>query len=450
MNQKHLTDEVICLTQDLIRFDTTNPPGNETPCIEYIAAVLRREGIEPVVLESAPGRGSLVARLKGDGSLPPILLMGHVDVVPAEADHWQRPPFSGDLVDGIVWGRGATDMKQMVAMELMTVLLLKRAGAPLQDAGLPLKRDVILMVNADEETGGKLGAGFIAEQHPDLIRDAEYAINEGGATSIELDGKLFFVCSTAEKGSARFTLRGRGEPGHASQPHTRNAILPLSQALARLIETPLPLYVTTTARAHVEAIASHVDHDLSTTLTDLLDPATHDAAMAALPLSEPVKRRLSAALHNTATPTILRAGTKINVIPAVAEADIDCRILPGTTLDSLEREVRGVVGDRVEIAFGPVYKPLEADPASPLFETMRHVLAEHEPGSVLVPGLITGGTDAKRVGPLGIKVYGFVPMRYEGPSMTGLAHNHDERVSVANLEFGTRVLYDVVARFCGR
>jgi acetylornithine deacetylase/succinyl-diaminopimelate desuccinylase-like protein len=384
-----------------------------------------------------------VARLKGDGSLPPILLMGHVDVVPAEADHWQRPPFSGDLVDGVVWGRGATDMKQMVAMELMTVLMLKRAR-------VPLKRDVVLMVNADEETGGKLGAGFIAEQHPDLIRDAEYAINEGGATSIELDGKLFFVCSTAEKGSARFTLRGRGEPGHASQPHTRNAILPLSQALARLIETPLPLHVTKTARSHVESIASHVNHGLSTTLTGLLDPATHDAAMADLPLSEPVKRRLSAALHNTATPTILRAGTKINVIPAVAEADVDCRILPGTTLDSLEGELRAVVGSQVEIAFGPVYKPLESDPASPLFETMRDVLAEHEPGSVLVPGLITGGTDAKRVGPLGIKVYGFVPMRYEGPTMTGLAHNHDERVSVANLEFGTRVLYDVVARFCGR
>ncbi len=171
--------------------------------------------------------------------------------------------------------------------------------------------------------------------------------------------------------------------------------------------------------------------------------------MAALPLAEPVKRRLSASLHNTATPTILRAGSKINVIPAVAECDVDCRILPGTTLASLEQEVRAVVGDEVEVEFGPVYPALEADPASPLFETIGEVLGEHEPGSALVPGLITGGTDAKRVGPLGIKVYGFVPMRYEGPSMTGLAHNHNERVSVANLAFGTHVLYDVVSRFCG-
>lgn len=441
MNWHHITEEVTRLTQDLIRFDTTNPPGNETPCLAHITAILRREGIEPVVLESAPGRGSLVARLKGDGSLPPLLLMGHVDVVPAEADKWQRPPFSGDLADGIVWGRGATDMKQMVAMELMTLLLLKRTGAA-------LKRDVILMTNADEETGGKLGAGFIAEQHPDLIRDAEYAINEGGATSIELGGKLFFVCSTAEKGTARFTVRGRGEPGHASQPHTRNSILPLSKALVRLIETPLPVHITKTAAMHVETMAQHVSPSLAATLRALLDGGTHDAAMAALPLAEPVKRRLSAALHNTATPTLLRAGTKINVIPAQADCDVDCRILPGTTPESLAEEVRAVVGDAVELEFGKVYPALESDPASPLFETIRAVLAEHEPGSALVPGLITGGTDAKRVAPLGIKVYGFVPMRYEGPGMTGLAHNHNERVSVANLAFGTHVLYDVVSRFC--
>ncbi|MBM4457525.1 MAG: M20/M25/M40 family metallo-hydrolase [Chloroflexi bacterium] len=267
---------------------------------------------------------------------------------------------------------------------------------------------------------------------------------------MELDGKLFFVCSTAEKGTARFTLRGRGEPGHASQPHTRNAILPLSKALTRLIETPLPLHVTKTARAHVEALAQHVNHGLSNTLYELFDPATHDAAMAALPLAEPVKRRFSAAFHNTATPTILRAGAKINVIPAEAEADVDCRILPGTTLPALEGEVRAVVGSEVEVEFGPIFPALAADPDSPLFEMIRQVIAERAEGAVVVPGLITGGTDAKRVGPLGIKVYGFVPMRYEGPSMTGLAHNHNERVSTANLGFGVQTLYEVVRRFCSQ
>ena len=245
MDWSLVRDQATGILRDLIRFDTTNPPGNETPCVEYIAATLRRDGIEPVILESALGRGNLVARLEGDGSLPPLLLMGHVDVVPAEADKWERPPFSADLVDGIVWGRGAMDMKQMVTMELMTFLLLKRAGAP-------LKRDVILMANADEEAGGTFGAGWMASNHPDLIR-AEYAINEGGATSLVLDGRVFHVCSTAEKGAARFTLRGRGQPGHASQPHKNNAILPLAKAVTKLIETPLPLRVTRTSRAHIEA-----------------------------------------------------------------------------------------------------------------------------------------------------------------------------------------------------
>ncbi len=442
MNWANVQKELTCLLQDLLRFDTTNPPGNETPCVEYIAAMLRREGIEPVVLESAPGRGNLIARLRGDGSLPPLLLMGHVDVVPAEADKWKHPPFAGELIDGMLWGRGATDMKQMVAMELMTLVLLQRERVPLQ-------RDVILMANADEETGGALGAGWIAEHHPDLIR-AEYAINEGGATCIELDGRYFFVCSTAEKGTARFTLRGRGAAGHASQPHPHNAILPLSKALVRLVETPLPLHVTRTARAHVEAVARGVNPELAATLLGLLDPAVHAQALAALPLTDAVKRRISASLHNTATPTMLRAGKKINVIPAQAECQVDCRVLPGRTLETLEQEVRAVVGNQVEIEFAPLLPGLESDPASPLFETIRQVICEHEDGAMLVPGLITGGTDAKRVAPLGIKVYGFVPMRYEGPGMTGLAHGHNERVSVANLEFGTRVLYDVVKRFCGK
>ncbi len=380
-----------------------------------------------------------MARLEGDGSLPPLLLMGHVDVVLAEADKWQRPPFAGELVDGVVWGRGATDMKQMVAMEMMTLLLLKRREAR-------LRRDVILMASADEESGGALGAGWIAHHHPDLIR-AEYAINEGGATCIELEGKSFFVCSTAEKGAARFTLRGRGQPGHASQPHRYNAILPLARALVRLIDTPLPVRLTRTARAHIEALAQEVSAPLAAMLRALLDPATCDEALAALPIAEPARLRLNVALRNTAVPTVLRAGARINVIPAEAECRVDCRILPGTTLEDIAAEVRAVVGDEVEVNFATLHAPLEADPASPLFTTIGQVIRE-QAGATLVPGLVTGGTDAKRVAPLGTKVYGFVPMRYEGPSMAGLAHNHDERVSVANLEFGTRVLFSVVERFC--
>jgi acetylornithine deacetylase/succinyl-diaminopimelate desuccinylase-like protein len=430
------TPQTTRLLQDLLRFDSTNPPGNETPCIDFIARTLASEGIDSTVIESAPGRGNLVARLKGDGSLPPILLFGHVDVVPAEADKWQRPPFSGDLHDGIIWGRGATDMKQMVAMEMTTLLQLKREGAN-------LKRDVIFMANADEETGGLMGAGFMVQNHPDLIR-AEYALTEGGASSIELEGRSFFVCSTGEKGSARFTLRGRGRPGHASQPHMENAILPLAIALQRIIETPLPLHLTRTTRAHVEALASGVSSGTAEMLRALLDAETHADAMAELPLAEPVKRRLNAIFRNTATPTILQAGSKINVIPAEAIAQVDCRVLPGATPESIAAEVRAVVGDRVEVEFGRFNPGQESDPASPLFETIKQCVGARVPGSMVVPGLIAGGTDARHVNKLGIKTYGFIPARYEGPSMTGLAHAHDERISVANLMFGTQVIYDVV------
>jgi acetylornithine deacetylase/succinyl-diaminopimelate desuccinylase-like protein len=435
-----IIEQATTLLQQVLRIDTTNPPGNETPCIEHLAAILQREGIEPVVLEPAPGRGNLVARLTGDGSLPPLLLMGHVDVVPAEAGKWERPPFSGDLVDGVVWGRGATDMKQMVVMELMTLLLLKRQG-------VSLRRDVILMTNADEEVGGRMGAGWVAQNHPDLIR-AEYAINEGGAASIVMGRQAFFVCSTAEKGSARFTLRSRGEPGHASQPNKKNALLPLARAVAQLIETPLPLRVTKTARAHIETMAHNVNGTLRENLLNLLEPATHESALDALPLAPAQKRRLGASLRDTAVPTLLKAGSKINVIPAEAECGVDCRILPGTTVESLERDLRAIVGDQVEIEFGPVYSALESDPDSPLFETIRQVIEENDQGARLVPGMITGGTDAKNVSRLGIQVVGFVPMRYEGPTMTGLAHAHNERVSVANLAFGTQTLYEVVRRFC--
>ncbi|MBX7212372.1 MAG: M20/M25/M40 family metallo-hydrolase [Thermoflexales bacterium] len=439
MDFRQHTEETTRLLQDLLRFDTTNPPGNETPCIDFIARTLARDGFESTVIESAPGRGNLVTRLKGDGSLPPILIFGHVDVVPAEANRWQRPPFSGDLHDGVLWGRGAVDMKNMVAMEMMTMALLKRAGGT-------LRRDVIFMANADEEVGGVFGAKFMVEQHPDLIR-AEYGITEGGAAGLELDGKSFFVCSTGEKGMARFTVRGHGKPGHASQPHMDNPILPLAIALQKLIQKPLPLHVTRTVRAQIDALSAEVGGELGRMLQALLDPATHDDAMAELPLSDAFKRRLNATLRNTATPTILQAGTKINVIPGEAAAQVDCRVLPGTTPESIAAEVRAVVGDAVEIEFGRFTAGQEFDPASPLLDVIRQSVREHVPGGIVIPGLIAGGTDARHTSKIGIKTYGFVPTRYEGPTMVGLAHNHDERISVNNLMFGTQVLHDVVAKF---
>jgi acetylornithine deacetylase/succinyl-diaminopimelate desuccinylase-like protein len=439
--QNSIRNEVTQYLQDLIRIDTTNPPGNETRAAEYLAGVFKREGIEPIVLESAPERGNIVARLKGDGRAAPLLLMAHLDVVPAEANQWEHPPFGGDIIDGYLWGRGALDTKELVAMELMVMLLLKREGKP-------LARDIIFMANADEEAGGKLGAGWMVERHRDLI-NAEYAINEGGGFGVEFMGHTFFTCQTGEKGTARFTMRTRGKPGHASQPHADNAILKLADAIQKIGAAKFPLHVTPTVRVFFEGIAAKLGQPYATLLPALLDSKRYDAVMSRLPLNESMRAMLYAMLHNTVTPTMLNAGTKINVIPSVAEAKCDARLLPGFTADDLLRELRAFLDDDVEIEFQDNTPGREADHRTPLFETITRVMARYVPDVPVLPYLVVGATDARHVTKLGMRVYGFCPLRAPMEELDSV-HGHNERIALENLEFGTRVLYDVVSEFCAR
>ncbi len=432
-------DEAVRHLQALIRLDTVNPPGNETLAAEYLADVLRADGIEPVILEATPGRGNLVARLRGSGELPPLLLMSHTDVVPAEADQWTHPPFAGDVADGYVWGRGAVDMKNMVAMELMVMLLLRRLD-------LPLQRDVIFMAAADEEVGGQYGAAWLVDNHPEQIR-AEYALNEGGGFAYEIGGTLFYTCQTAEKGYARFALRTRGRPGHASVPHEDNAVQHLATALQRLGERPLPLHVTATVRTMLETIARHQTPEVRAGLETLLNGGGTEPE--SIPLREDLRRVFVAMLHNTATPTMLEAGSRVNVIPSVAEAHVDGRILPGQTRESFRAELEAVIGDHASVQFLDYGPPLESDLASPLFDTIRQVLAEQVPDAILMPYMLTGATDAKHVVRLGTRVYGFSPVRYDPhTAVFGLAHAHDERIAVDSMGFGTNVLFEVTRCFC--
>lgn len=441
INWEFVQDEVVNYLRDLIRIDTTNPPGNEILAAEYIAEALRRDGIEPTIIESAPGRGNLVARLKGNGEAGPLLLMGHTDVVPADPEGWEHDPFSGDIVDGYIWGRGALDMKGTVAAELTTLLLLKRAERP-------LKRDVIFMATADEERGGQYGAAWLADHHPDLIR-AEYALNEGAGRAIKIGSQIFFPCEAAQKGLARFQMRARGSPGHASKPHRDNAVVRLAEAVAQLGRTDLPLHVTKPVKAFLERIADAFSPEVRKQLPGLLNPATHRQILTALPVDDDLKRGLFAMLHNTATPTIISGGSKINVIPPLAEAQVDGRMLPGVTQADFLAELRAVVGDQVEIEFSQVEPPLETDINSPLFQTIEQVIARYEPQAKVVPYLNVGGTDARYMMALGARVYGFFPGRYD-PAVGGTVHGNNERVSIDNLLFGAQVLHDVVAQFCGR
>ena len=433
-------EEVTRYLQDLVRIDTTNPPGNETKAAEYLACVLKREGIEPTILESAPGRGNLVARLKGNGRAAPLLLMVHIDVVTAEADKWARPPFSGDIHDGYIWGRGTLDTKELAAMELMTLLLLKREGKS-------LARDIIFMANADEEAGGKFGAGWMVKNHPDLIC-AEYAINEGGGFGLDILGERFFTCQVAEKGTARFAMRTRGRPGHGSQPNCDNSVLKLADAIQKIGTTELPLHATATTRLFIEGIAAKVDRHYGTDLHALFDARKYRVAIERLPIDNGLRSMFYAMLHNTATPTMLNAGTKINVIPSVAEARCDARVLPGQSSQDLLRELRDVVGKDVEIEFLDDTPALEANYRTPLFETIDCVMQRYDARATLLPYLVVGATDARHVSKLGTKVNGFSPM-FAPTTELDRVHGHDERISIENLAFGTRVLYDIVSEFCG-
>lgn len=431
-----VSDEVTRHLQALIQFETVNPPGNETPLAEYLATVLEREGIPVEVIESAPGRGNLVARIRGSGRARPLLLMAHSDVVSVEREKWTRDPFGGELVNGCVWGRGAVDTKGLVACELGVMLLARRLG-------LPLERDLIFAVFADEEAGGQFGACWMWQHRRELI-DAEYAINEGGGMALELGGRRFYLCQTGEKGAARLRLTARGEPGHASMPIPNTAMQHAARAILTLSTHTFPTVLTPTVirllRELGEALGKPVREQIAAVLAD---PTWE--RLAALPLGPAERRLLYAMTRNTAVPTIVHGGHRINVIPSEVFVEVDGRILPGQDPEVFAAEVQRLVGPNVEVELTSRGRGLEAEPDSPFFRTICETMAELDPGARVVPYLVPGGTDAKCLP--GIKVYGFMPMR-DHPEEFDLAHAHDERISVSTLEFATRALFEIVTRFC--
>lgn len=430
--------ETVRHLSELIKLDTTNPPGNETIAAEYLAGVLRAEGIEPVVLEYALGRGNLVARLKGDGSAAPLLLYGHTDVVPAEPEYWTHGPFSGEVADGYVWGRGAVDMKGMVAMSLMVMLLLKRSSAA-------LKRDVIFAATADEEVAGK-GMRFLVENHPDLIR-AEYGLSEIGGFNMQVGGKQVYPIQVAEKGAVWVKVRAMGKPGHAAIPHSENAVLYLASALQRLGQRGLPYHLTEPAATFIDGLASALGGLRGRLLRQLKNPLLAPRLLRRM-TDRSLARMLSALLHNTATPTALSAGKKTNVIPSVAEATIDCRVLSGFSSKAVLAELEDALGAGFEYEVLLESPPVSFNHQTALFETIRETVRRHDPHGSVVPCMLTAATDAKYTAPLGVLTYGFSPLRFSrGENFLELLHAHDERAPVEGLAWGLRVLFETVANF---
>ncbi len=440
MDWSQVVEETVHHLRALIRIPTVNPPGNETAAAQYLADVLRAEGLDPVVVESAPGRGNLIVRVKGTGESAPLLLLSHLDVVPAEPEQWTYPPFSGEVADGMVWGRGALDMKGITALQLMTLLLLHRQQ-------IPLKRDVIFAATADEERGGKYGIRYLVEHHPDLIR-AEVALSEFGGFNINIGGKRFYLIQSAEKGICQFVLRARGEPGHGSMPRPHNAVVALADAVARLGRARMPYRITLTTEAFVLGIARQLGGLSGLLMRALLNPLTGAWFLKHGPLEPSNRLFFHAMFHDTLAPTMLRAGEKVNVIPSQAEAHVDARILPGEDKHTFFERVRQIVGDDIDIEEYLYEPPLQQPMDTAMWHLMTEELSQHDPEAAVIPYMVTGSTDAKALALLSIPCYGFAPMRFPpGTDFLSLIHGHDERIPISALAFGLPILYNVVRKY---
>jgi acetylornithine deacetylase/succinyl-diaminopimelate desuccinylase-like protein len=427
------------LCQQLLRIDTTNPPGNELPAAELLAEELNAAGLEPTVLQSAPGRGNVVARIRGSGEKPPLLLTAHLDVVEADPSCWEHPPFCGEVHEGCLWGRGAIDMKNMAAMSVAIMARLARER-------VKPKRDLIFAGVADEEAGCRQGSLWLCENHTDLVR-SEFAIGEGGGFNIEVAGKTFFTVQVAEKGVCWVRARAIGEPGHGSMPREDSAVVKLSEAIARLGIQGLPRHSSESVQQFVGALASNLPAPLKPLIRMLGSPTFGPAVLNLVP-DPSIKRAFRALLGNTASPTVLRAGNKTNVIPGLAEVEIDGRILPGQTEGDFMRELREVLGEDIELDVIHSLPPVVTKPKeSSLYSVIHEVMAERAPEAPIVPFILQGFTDAKAFTSIGTKWYGFAPVKLP-PTLrfADMFHGHNERVPVDGLTWGTETLMRVVRR----
>ncbi len=436
----HLDAQEMC--QTLLRIDTTNPPGNERPAADYLAGKLREVGYEVKVLESAPTRANLVARYRGNGKAAPLLLAAHLDVVEADASKWEQPPFSGVIADGCLWGRGAIDMKNMAAM---SVAIMRKLAVEKP----VLARDVIFAGVADEEAGCDLGSRFLVEQHPELVR-AEYAIGESGGFSLHLAGTTFYPVQVAEKGLCWVRARFTGEPGHGSMPRRDSAVLKMTEAITRLGNSAFPVHATRQVQDFLAAVAARQPAAARPLLRLLTQPELLGRILRLVP-DLGTTRSLGALLSNTASPTVVRAGNKTNVIPGIAEVEIDGRTLPGQSEADFLRELRAILGPEVELEVIKSAPATVTEPvASPLYDVIARQVIAREPDSVVVPYMIPGFTDAKYFTQLGARWYGFSPVKIEkasGIKFADMFHGHNERIPVAGLHWGTEVLDAVVREF---
>ena len=442
-----IEQEISHFLSQLIKINTTNPPGNETQAANFIAQYLAEDGFTSEVIESAPGRGSIITRLKGSGEKPNLLLLSHLDVVAANPAEWSVDPFAGTIKDGYVYGRGAFDMKGMTAIEVFTLKLLKKNK-------IPIKGDVVLAATADEEKGGEEGAGYLLRNHKQKVW-CPYVLNEGGGLAVPQKKGNVYPVQTAEKGILWFKIKAKGSPGHGSTPNTAdNAIIRMNKVIAKLHQyQPETVYVPT-LKQFLDEVAE-INPDLKAPFTNLLnnpdrsEQILDELAKTEKALAEEIRPRTK----TTITPTIIHGGVKENIIPSECEAVFDCRVLPGqsvdATLELIKSLLKDVGLDKLSFEVIQIHDGNESPTQTPLYNVIGDVLREFEPNCGVTPTLTTGGTDSRFFRETGSTCYGFHPMRPDEPNdeLEKRMHGIDERITVENLVFGTSIFYETVKRF---
>ncbi|MBM3449566.1 MAG: M20/M25/M40 family metallo-hydrolase [Armatimonadetes bacterium] len=441
-----IVDEAVAVLRDLIRIDTSNPPGNERPAAEYLAAFLHRHGVEATAIGPSRARANLVARVRGDGTSRPLLLVSHLDVVPAEPEGWRFPPFAGALADGFVWGRGAMDCKYRAVTHAMLLVLARRQV-------LPLRRDVIVAACADEELGGAAGMEWLADNAIDEI-DAEFVLGEGGGGDVPAPDGAFCAVGTGEKGSHIVTVVVRGEGGHSLRTRSDGAVERAGEVLRRLANPHLGSAADESVRAMIDAIAARQRESVRGPLLGLLDDATRAAALRALGAAAPdLKRWLEPSLYDLVAVTGIGGGLSVHAHPPEVRITCNVRLLPGRAVEvalaSLRRRLAGV--DGVEIS--GVHLDAEASQSpfdTALYRAIVDVYGEVRPTTTVVPWLLGGATDVRFLRAPGRSVYGFFPSITDLPAAEWMSMTHgvNERVSVRNLAWAMRVLYAVMTKLC--
>jgi len=423
---------VVGLAADLIRFDTTNRgggDGRERPAAEYVAARLAEAGAEPVLLESAPGRANVVARVAGhEPGAAALLVHGHLDVVPADPASWTVPPFAGEIRDGVLWGRGAVDMKNADAVLLAVVASWARSG-------VRPRRDVVLAFTADEEDTAEFGAQWLVERHPELFEGCTEAVGESGAFTFHAGpGQRLYPIASAERGTAWLRLTARGRAGHGAKPNPENAVTRLSAAMARIGAYQWPVRLIPTVRSAVSALAAVAGRSDGFEGFEALGP---DELLAYL---GPGAALVAGTIRNSANPTMLSAGYKVNVIPDAATGYVDGRVLPGFS-DEFRLVIDALTGPDVSWEYAHEEIPLEAPLGTVLMAQMTSALLAEDPGGTIVPYCMSGGTDAKQFARLGMTCYGFTPLILpEGYDYYAMFHGTDERIPLSALEAAVRIM----------